>query len=68
MSAALRRRPHHVFRDDMFPSHPDMGVSPPWLRGATAAPAQAGPVGFPCDLQAHRKHSAVPGPRPGEYA
>lgn len=29
-----------------------------------AAPGAACPVGFPCDLQAHRKRAAVPRPRP----
>src|ERR1051325_9263550 len=32
-----------------------------------AAPGTSGPVGFPCDLQAHRKRPAVPRPRPGKH-
>ncbi len=34
---------------------------------AMAAPSTFRPVGFPCDLQAHRKRPAVPRPRPGEH-
>src|SRR4051794_7959095 len=34
---------------------------------AMAAPGRPGPVGFPCDLQAHRKRPAVPRPRPGKH-
>ncbi|GAT85103.1 hypothetical protein STXM2123_5804 [Streptomyces sp. F-3] len=32
--------------------------------GGRAAPGSPCPVGFPCDLQAHRKRPAVPRPRP----